>query len=176
MKNIKLTPWQESLVFGIEKSLAIPTPARAGKNIAIVQAAKYRPTLVIEPTTPMKYQLLSEAHHYQVPRIKISTLKGLAPRHFQGIEQIIINEASYLELVDILKIRDRFHGRVVIIGTPRDLPDKVFYPISKISEWDMLSVTTANYCLPDEIYSRLSRTQLLTSYHAQYMPMIEVSP
>ena len=146
MNEIKLLPWQEKIVYGSQRSLAVPAGARTGKNIATVHAMQNRATLAVVPSESQLVHLQREAMFYGCKKESVvwtgDVFKQLFCENYTlaHFEQVIFNELGKADLLSILRLRDRFQGRVVVMGMPRDLPCPIFYPLSKMPEWEFLEV------------------------------------
>ncbi len=148
--SIKLLDWQKEVVYGNQRSLAVPAGARTGKNIATAFAMRERPTLTVVPSMRhvenMQYEL---SHHCRGLDCKVYSVQQFLSfnnlKWFYGIrhgleqyDQIIFNEIYNIELIPLLQLRDAFEGRIVVMGTPLAIPCPIFYPLSKMSEWVFL--------------------------------------
>lgn len=150
MSEVKLLSWQERIVNGMECSLAVPAGARTGKTRATVFAMKKRPTLTVVPTESMLRQVQREAMYFGVhPDSQVWTweefvfqiFKRDIPKSVPFFAQVIFDEVRNVDLMMLLRFRDRFRGRIVVIGTPLSLPCPIFYPLSKMPEWEFCQVT-----------------------------------
>lgn len=170
MNNFKLLPWQTKVAYGKQKSLAVPAPVRSGKDLAVVEAARHIPgTVIITPTISDARQMKRELSQRGV-RVKGVFALDDVTRYDKNTDQFIFNEIRGLSLVELLQLRDIYWGRIVVIGTPRDIPDPIFYPLSKIPEWEficgdneILNPYIASGCL-----NRLSENTYRTSILAQW--------
>lgn len=139
MRGIKLLPWQEKVVCEKDNSLAVPAPTRSGKNFTIIEAARNTPkTLIIEPSLRQMELMRRELtfKRVSVDVIVNSNYEAITNKIIKkDIRQVIFNETIGLSLLDLLRLRETYCGRIVVIGTPTDIPDPIFYPLSKIPEW-----------------------------------------
>lgn len=147
MNEFKLLPWQEKVVCGSQRSLAVPAGARTGKNIATVHAMQNRITLAVVPSETQVIHLQREAMHYGCHKESAVWTWGIFCMYLFGgdlalnkYEQVIINEIHGTDLISILRLRDYFKGRLVVMGVPTGLPCPIFYPLSKMTEWEFLEV------------------------------------
>ena len=150
MSEVKLLPWQERIVNGMERSLAVPAGARTGKTRATVFAMKKRPTLTVVPTESMLRLVQREAMYFGVhpdsevwawEEFVFQFFERKIPKKFPRFAQVIFDEVHRADLMTILRFRDRFGGRIVVTGTPMDLPCPIFFPLSKMPEWEFCQVT-----------------------------------
>lgn len=146
--SIKLLDWQKEVVYGNQKRLAVPAGARTGKNIATVFAMKERPTLTVVPSMRHVKNMQSELSHYGCAEngkvysrqeffnnLKLSY--GFLNK-LNRYDQIIFNELYGIELIPLLQLRNKYDGRIVVMGTPLAIPCPIYYPLSKMSEWVFL--------------------------------------
>lgn len=164
----KLMDWQKKVVYGAGMSLAVPAPARSGKNYAIVDLARNNPyTLIVEPTQQCVRLMSRELSHAGVGASVVTSgflSESSNYTYRENANVVVFNELQKLSLLDLLQFRDRYHGRIIVMGTPRGIPCPIFYPLSKMPEWKFVCVSRekpAPYIT--EYVSNLSKNTYCTS-------------
>ena len=164
---MKLLEWQEKVVHGTEWSLAVPAGARTGKNVATVFAMKKKHTLAVVPNLTHRRCLERDIKN-RAGCLNIADVitvreffegKEYLKGYVANYEQIIFNELFDIKLIDLLQFRDRFNGRIVVIGTPLGIPCPIFYPLSKMKGWAFLHVNEYETAVNKEYFDYLRKTQ-----------------
>lgn len=143
--SIKLLDWQKEVVYGNQRSLAVPAGARVGKNVATVFAMQEMPTLTVVPSMSQARCLQMDCKYLGNNPGRwsdfVTIFDSLAMRSdIEVYRQIIFNELYGVDLLTLLQLRDRYSGRIVVMGTPLGIPCPIFYPLSKMREWKFLDI------------------------------------
>jgi hypothetical protein len=151
--GIELMDWQKRVVYGEEKSLAVPAGARSGKNLAVVYAMKERRTLVLEANRKSKRIISRDAINKGIEYPEIDFYSAglmVEDLSLSLYEQVIVQEMSLKtkdmsfseKLYLLLELRKHFTGRIVVIGTPYGLPDPIFEPLINSHKWPYVQAST----------------------------------